>query len=490
MQEIIPTIERNWHASARPGRHEVVSRNVDTHPISELMPELLSADNIVFTCFTIKLCKIGELLRKSFGVEGRYFIYLHNQATILCWPFHNWGMGKYFRQDDVFVSTSSADADTFRHSFEKGRVEVVPFTVPGLKEAYRVSKSCSSVIPFIYAGRLSAQKNLHTLLYAFRLLSDREPALAWRLTVYGKDDNLGSPNMGMGSKGYGAYLKRLARQLGIGDRVEFKGYRERASLHRELARQRHVTVSAGLHSDENFGMAQFHSLYRGNLAVLTRWGGYADFGKHFGKRVLLAQVEETPRGPWVDPANFTALLGRAARAYAAGRSGGEARSGTVARLARVPAHYREGRISARLLALATERPSPGPRLRMTRLAKRILAKQAQFEKHAPGSGRIFESYSDPDAKILFRGYRMSALRSRRGPEAALRCLPWVSLKQRSILVRDPHRGDFELRAPRAGDRPSVLVTDWSGRVRKVEASAAEKLRSLGYSLPGADTRQE
>jgi hypothetical protein len=383
-------------------------------------------------------------------------------------------MGKYLREDDVFISSSTADAETFTHSFEKSRVEVVPFTIPGLRTSYPIPAPKKGQIPFVYAGRLSVQKNLHTLLYAFRLLHDADPGLPWRFFIYGKDDNLGSPNMGMPSTRYGEWLRKLARLLELDDRVIFKGYRERAHVNRVLGERRHIAVSSSLHSDENFGMVQFRSLCRGNLAVLTRWGGYADFGKQFSDRVFLASVEETTQGPWVDPVTFAKLLGKAAETY---RNDDLKQPRTL-----VPAYYNERRIAARIAKLATEDSSAGPRLRMTALAKRILKKQAAFDKQAPGSGRIFESYSDPDARVPFRGYRMSP--KGRTPEnfaPGLRCLPWVKLGSKSVRVNDPHRGNFELKFVPAERSSSVTLTDWSGASRRVSREMAERLVSLGYS---------
>jgi glycosyltransferase involved in cell wall biosynthesis len=431
-----------------------------------------------------RLCRLGELLRGTFGLEGRYIIYLHNQATILCWPFHVWGMGKHLREDDVFISTSTADAETFSHSFERSRVEVVPFTVSGLKSAYPVPPAAGSFVPFIYAGRVSAQKNLHTLIYAFRCLKDAHPELPWRLTIYGKDDHLGSPNMGMRSSGYGESLQKLTRLLGLEEQVRFMGYVERASLNRVLSRRKHVVVSASLHSDENFGMAQFRAICAGNPAVLTRWGGYADFRERFGGRVLLAPVERTERGPWVDPERLAGLLWRAARVYRnPGRSPG--RGAGSGQLSRVPEYYHEARIEERLLAMAVEDVSPGPLLRMTPLARKILRKRALFEKRSLAREKIFESYSDSDARVPFEGYRMA--RAPRPPIAredlAYRCLPWVVLEARSIRVRDPHRGDLELRLtpPKSEGSRGLELSDWFGTTRQVDRRTVARLEALGYS---------
>src|SRR3954462_3763771 len=62
MQEIVPLIESCWLGSARKGRHQVIVLDVDRLSIPELLPELMSADNVVFTCFTVRLARIGELL--------------------------------------------------------------------------------------------------------------------------------------------------------------------------------------------------------------------------------------------------------------------------------------------------------------------------------------------------------------------------------------------------------------------------------------------
>ncbi|MEQ1878947.1 MAG: glycosyltransferase, partial [Bdellovibrionia bacterium] len=304
MQEIIPLIEENWRKSAVAGRHEVAVRNVDTISIEKLLPDLVSADNIVFTCFTVKLCRIGELIRKTFGLEGRYIIYLHNQATILCWPIHIWGMGRELRTTDVFISTCKPDARAFQYSFDGARIETVPFTIQGLKKEYRAAPLNRKELPFVYVGRISDQKNLHTLIYAFRIFREKNPDTKWRLDIFGRDDDLGSPNMGLYASFYSAYLRKLVKLLGLQKYVRFRGYRKRELIQREIQRRRHIAVSASLHSDENFGMAPFRSLIFGNLAVLTRWGGYSDFSERFGSQVFPVEAEESAKGPYVDPLKF------------------------------------------------------------------------------------------------------------------------------------------------------------------------------------------
>jgi hypothetical protein len=272
--------------------------------------------------------------------------------------------------------------------------------------------------------------------------------------------------MGISSSGYGESLAKLAKQLSLDDRVTFEGYRDRSEIHRVLDSKRHIAVSSSLHSDENFGMAQFRSIVSGNLAVLTRWGGYADFGKNFPKQVRMAPVLETPRGPWVDPVGFSKLLEAAAKTY---------RSESP-KVAATPSCYLEKRITEHLRKLATDSWKSGARLEMTPLAKRILKKRSLFEKKDPN--RIFESYADPDTKTPVRGYLMSSAKDRALRVGALRCSPWVSIGTRAIQVRDPHRGDLDFKIVPRGP---VSVTDWAGKSARVDRSTAKRLLSLGYT---------
>ncbi|MES2965542.1 MAG: glycosyltransferase family 4 protein, partial [Bdellovibrionota bacterium] len=342
MQEIIPMIEMAWKLAAGP-RHRVRIVDVGQEKISDYLADVVQADQVVFTCFTAKLARLGEFLRRSANVDGRWIVYLHNQATIGCWPLFAWGMGEQLRSDDVFISSSTRDARTLKLTFPEGDVRVHPFPLPlPLIEMTKVKSTKRTSPTFVYSGRLSSQKNVHTLIYAFSLYVNRNgPA---KLVLFGGEDGLGSPNMGFKDEGYESYLRRLVSTLGIEDRVEFAGALPRAELHERL-RTPHVLVSASLHSDENFGMSALRSLCMGAPCVLSAWGGHWDFAKDFSSQLQLVAVHGSDWGPWIDAGEFANAMAKALRNSSSAKT----------RASRVPVRYRVGSM-AKLLQKLTREP--------------------------------------------------------------------------------------------------------------------------------------
>lgn len=471
MQEIIPMIERSWRDAAQAGRHEVRVIDVDASRLSDYLAVLLEADNIVFTCFTFKLARIGQILREEFRLEARYFIYLHSQATIACWPYHVYGMGNCFRTDDVFLSASTRDARSLGLAFTNARVEVLPFTLPDVAEfsaAATVTPPASEQVPFVYVGRISAQKNLHLLLKAFQIFLEREPQYRENLWLYGGEDHLGSPNMGRRETGYLAYLQDLSGRLGIRERVRFTGHLPRAEVLRKLAAAPHVFVSPSLHSDENFGMAALRSLCLGNPAALSAWGGHADFANAFPGRVFLAPVHGNGTGPWLSSTTFANAMVDALRVA------------SVRPAPEIPATHQPERISERIRELALEPYIPGTSLIPTEIAMAVLRKREHYSRlDPPDPVRIFDSYADPHAQDFFRAYGMK--RSTETPEhpQVLELLPWGRLDRDRIQVRDPHRGDFQFPLEETG---VFLVTDQGNMSARVSGALATQLLREGWAL--------
>jgi glycosyltransferase involved in cell wall biosynthesis len=472
MQEIIPALEETWMRTRREGRHEVTRLDIDTTPLGEALALLLPADNIVLTCFTVKMARLAALARARLGLDARYFIHLHNQATIACWPFHVWGMGGELRTGDVFISSCHYDARAMAHAFIDARTEVVPFTFPeaGLPPVPRTDHRAADPksADFIYIGRISTQKNLHLLLDAFALFLKGNPGFSGRLIFYGGEDNLGSPNMGLRSPPYLDELRTLARLLNLSERIHFAGHRPRAEIDRALAEKDDIFISPSLHSDENFGMAAFRALCCGRRAVLSRWGGHADFTAHFPAQVFTVDVRgDTTGGPWIDPGALSAAMASAWKAPSAAPG--------------IPAAYRPETLAEPLLSLALEDPRPVERLRKTALAMRVLERRERFQTEDPC--RIFTDYDDPDAQPFFRAYGMttptveSALRL--SADARLRLRPWNRIGDGEIRIGDPHRGEHRLSlADASGD---IRLLDLDGRECSVSPVMASRLLGQGHA---------
>lgn len=468
MQEIIPALERAWVGARREGQHEVAVLNVDETPMTKILQSALNADNIVLTCFNAKISRVARTLRALYEIDARYFIYLHNQTTIACWPFHVWGLAEVLRQDDIFLSSCAKDAEGVRHSFEDACVKTVPFTIPSV-EGFAPSAHSSSP-DFVFIGRISAQKNLHGLVYAFYLLRTELPEFPGRLIFYGGEDGLGSPNMGVRSNNYRASLEELVARLGLTDRIRFEGFKPREAVHRELDGRDYIFVSPSLHSDENFGMAAFRSLCGGHAAVLSHWGGHADLKENFPEQVFTVPVLGSAAGPWIDPCELARTLKRALHERVLIRRA-------------IPELYREENVSRVLLDWALTPWSPGPRLKPSRTALEVLSRRKAFFEAGEDPCKIFGSYSDPLAIPFFSAYGMSPVGSARSVPSKIAAHPWVKVEAGKAFCEDPHRGNEQigLGAPQA-EGSKVELRDFFGTVVDIDETVAQDLMIRGWAL--------
>ncbi|MBY0470982.1 glycosyltransferase [bacterium] len=460
MQEIVPFIEKNW-VDSQSDRHEVRVVDVDQTPFPEILSTVFCADNIVLSCFTLKLAKIALVARQTLGVEARFFIYLHNQATIGCWPLREWGPGNILLSRDVFVSSCTRDAVTLGLSVENARVEVLPFSFLNVSEIASAKKR-RSIEPLLFSiGRISPQKNIHTLIYSLDFLKRRH-GLAPRLKIFGGEDHLGSPNMGIENTRYLTSLLELTKSLGLESQVEFRGHVLREKLIEEVSQTPHVFVSASLHSDENFGMAAFRSLVLGNKAVLSRWGGHVDFQEHFPKQVALVDARESTSGPWIDPRELAEKMAL------------QISSLGVAEAEELPRYYRPSFIAEQVQTLALETVSTGEPLRYTELADQVWKNWKKYKKDSPRRCKIFSSYSDTAASAFFRGYGMrsssEAEKYSSSRESKYAPLPWIQIGEGQIRIEDPHRGLFQFH--------------WSHESEpgKVPEDLLARLGDLGFTL--------
>jgi hypothetical protein len=251
-----------------------------------------------------------------------------------------------------------------------------------------------SHLHFVFSGRLSSQKNLHTLLDAYRIFRERTDVLPSSLTFFGGEDFLGSPNMGTKDSNYAKLLRETVIKLELTNCVEFSGFLEREELHRRLTLP-HILVIPSLHSDENFGMSALRSLCYGMPVVLSDWGGHGDFSLKFSNQVFLTRVLSSPSGPYISASELADSMQLATK-----QSYFEPK---------IPSDYSLASISDsyRTLAQETNRTNVQPLL-PSLLAEKILENRRQFAASNPVSMQIFSSYSDPLVKPFFEAYGMRA----------------------------------------------------------------------------------
>ncbi len=124
--------------------------------------------------------------------------------------------------------------------------------------------------PVTAVGRLCPYKGIDVLLWAFARWAEGRPEA--RLRIYGRDFHRG-------------HYQRLARRLGLGDRVRFMGCVGRRGLQAALGRAS-IVVSASRR--ETYGMALLEAMASGAPLVATRVGVAAELLRHRRSAWLVA----------------------------------------------------------------------------------------------------------------------------------------------------------------------------------------------------------
>jgi glycosyltransferase involved in cell wall biosynthesis len=191
---------------------------------------------------------------------------------------------RYLDTRDVLLCNCTADAAMSRMFFPNATVEVVPFAVddtlfaPG--DAVRRAATRANLgigddeQVLLYAGRLSLEKNVYTLLKTFRVVLNAMPEGV--LIVAGDEAERPFAEFGTFSLDTGRTLKRLCAQLSLDShRVRFIGACNPTDL-RALYGAADVLVNLTVNHDENFGYAQVEAMACGLPVVGTAWGGLKD----------------------------------------------------------------------------------------------------------------------------------------------------------------------------------------------------------------------
>ncbi len=436
MQEIIPELCSAWLGSARPGVHSVRVVCVDDCSFAEASRAVLESDNVVLAAFNFRIARLVRFSREKLRLDFRLTVHLHGMASVAGWPLREF-LGECLFAHDVFVTTCEVDAQIWKACAPHAQIEVIPFTLAEFNPSAQ-AEDPGPVREFSFVGRVSPQKNLHSLILAYAILHRERGGSIPPLVIYGGEDGLGSPNMGAKISDYRSWLEQLVKRLGLSDAVVFRGFMERAELNAALSARNHVLVSASLHSDENFGMAAFRSLSQGMPAVLSAWGGHHDLARYFpAGQTQLVDVRVTDAGPVLSPHEFARQMGLAAESTRLSPA--------------IPEHYLGERITREYLRLATL-PSDfhsNEKLIFSTLAERVNESRARILADSKDPMKIFSGYADPLARPFFEHYAGGAkagVTTQTGvSHLGVRPVPWVESEGEAFVVNDPHRGVF--RAP-------------------------------------------
>jgi glycosyltransferase involved in cell wall biosynthesis len=291
MEEIIPGLEESWRHCLENEKFSYKIINVDQQKPVACLKLFLSAQKIIITAFNAQMAYFMKVIRSSYSIDAPFIFHLHGLASIGCWPLERFGVMNLLREDDLFIGTCSADKKCIDLTFENAHTEIVPFPLINFQknDLEETQKG------FVYVGRISPQKNLHLLIRAYANL-DKDLQDDFPLIIYGKEDHLGFPNLGIEVFDYYETLQKLIVEFDLVSRVIFKGFVAREIIQREVGKH-HIFISLSTHSDENFGMAALRALTSGCRTILTSWGGHKEFFKIFPDLLSLVPVSITNNGP-------------------------------------------------------------------------------------------------------------------------------------------------------------------------------------------------
>lgn len=384
MQEIIPHIVRCWEQT-KDDSHQVEVIDVDTTPLKSIAKQCWQAQNIVITCFNFQIASTLHILKKEMGVPARLIFHLHNQATIALWPLQEFGLLPLFTRNDLFVSSSTRDWESLKQSVDSPKGGVVLFSLSE-KELMNETHSCPEENELYFAGRISRQKNLHSIIEALYLLKQKQVSVKFH--IFGDEDFLGSPNMGMKDPSYKEELVQLVKKFDLHESVIFHGKIDRSELYQSKLKNRKIFISPSAHSDENFGIAAFRSLCRGERLILSDWGGHTDYQQYFPSQIEYVDII---------PNNENGLTCEAEQVAEAIK---KSLSKTISPFP-IPSQYFENNISKQYFQLLSTPILANSPLKLTPFFNKIMERRTLFKTHPT---KIFHDYHDPLAQELFKLY--------------------------------------------------------------------------------------
>jgi len=390
MQEIIPNLTSCWEKACLELSFESKVINVDDLNFKDLTKYILLSDVIVFTAFNESIAKLMRAIRVNLGIDAKFIFHLHGLTTIGLWPLEKFGVLNLFKSSDEFIGTCQGDLNCMRHVSPNAKITLIPYPYFPLNSS---RENEADQIVFAYVGRLSDQKNITIIIEAYHLLLTQFKNLKTPpLLIYGKEDYLGSPNMGLESEPVLSKCENLIESLGLEKKVIFKGFVPREDLYKEIG-PHHIFVSASTHSDENFGMALMHSLAQGGAAVVSAWGGHKVFKKYFNDdTLLLCPVHFKDSIPTVDPQYFAELMMRSFEGFQCKNN------------SQLPSYFSSESVSEQFRLLLTNEDHKSIKLlELTNLAHELFEQQKFYESQG-FTQRVFRSYEDPLAQIFLKAY--------------------------------------------------------------------------------------
>lgn len=267
--------------------HEIVRRPLEYFSASPARQKML-CEEFVQTCDLIAGRIDHEVLVAREQLDHRPPLIGFLMGTMSRGAMEMATWSRYLKSTDILVGNCDGDVNITNKFFTNAQVRKLPFCFDEStfcpvdeqrREAIRAElrfKPTDKIL--LYSGRITLEKNLHTLFRIFSVLQDLVPDI--HLVIAGDAYPILFQSMGVYPLSSGATLMKLMSQLHIRkEQVHFLGSRSSTQLC-DLYAMADVLVNFTLHHDENFGFAQVEAQACATPVVGTRWGGLKDTIKH------------------------------------------------------------------------------------------------------------------------------------------------------------------------------------------------------------------
>lgn len=265
------------------GRHEAVYRPPQYLHSPRSRREEMTRD-LILDC-DAALGWMDDTLLETRGRAGKHLPYVWFPLGGMTRGFSELKANlRHLKTTDLIVCHCSAEVEIVRRFLSNAQVRLLPMvfdesTFYPLDDAARhEAKRELGFAPgdkvLLYAGRITAEKNLHTVLRIFAALQEMVPDL--HLVVVGQEAETPFMEFGVFPVSLKGTFYKLTGKLGLDPRrLHFSGARGAAEL-RALYNVADVLINLTLHHDENFGLGQVEAMACGTPVVGTNWGGLKD----------------------------------------------------------------------------------------------------------------------------------------------------------------------------------------------------------------------
>lgn len=214
--------------------------------------------------------------------------FLAAEASALCPSFFELSKSLTICSQDFFITLCRSDAQLVQQVFPGATTQ----TLGDISAQQLPAMPATAVKKFVYAGRISFNKNLHNLVLAYSLAHKQQPLLA-ALHIYGFQDPSVQQFKETMVQDYQQKLQAVIEDLSLTGHVFFHPYLSGDEWQALLQEPGVVYVSASLNSDENYALAPREFLAQGQRAILPNWGGFRDIVDAYPERTRGVSIIRT-----------------------------------------------------------------------------------------------------------------------------------------------------------------------------------------------------